>query len=153
MSALVWGKAKQKTWTIYSSCALPSMGQFTWQVLVNVVCLPHTTPPVVTRAHKKTFPGGLRPPRPPQLVGHCRGLRRPGAHGHRFGRPLSRPPKASVWGHVQDQPRSTCLVKMIWVKDQHAQHWPWTLSRWKQGGLAPLAVSYTHLTLPTILRV
>ena len=25
-----------------------------------------------------------------------------------------------VWGHVQDQPRSACLVRMIWVKDQHA---------------------------------
>ena len=21
---------------------------------------------------------------------------------------------------------------MIWVKDQHAQHWPWTLSHWQQ---------------------
>ena len=71
------------------------------------------------------------------LVGRCRGLRRPGPHGHRFGRPLSRPPKASVWGHVQDQPRSTCLVKMIWVKDQHAQHWPWTLMRRMQGGGRP----------------
>ena len=68
---------------------------FTWQVLVNVVCLPHTTPPVVTRAHKKSFPGGVRPPDTPNwsaavaasegqegptviaLVGRCRGLRRP----------------------------------------------------------------------------
>ena len=111
-----------------------------WQVLVNVVCFPHTTPPVVTRAHKKSFPGGAPPPQTPPIG---RPLSRPPqarrAHGHRFGRPLSRPPKASVWGHVQDQPRSTCLVRMIWVKDQHAQHWPWTLSRWKQGGLAPLA--------------
>ena len=80
------------------------------------------------RLTRKAFLGGLRRPRPPQLVGRCRGLRRPGGpHGHRFGRPLSRPPKASVWGHVQDQPRSACLVRMIWVKDQHAQHWPWTL--------------------------
>ena len=104
-----------------------------WQILVNVVANHRW------RLTRKAFLGGLRPPRPPQLVGRCRGLRRPGPHGHRFGRPLSRPPKASVWGHVQDQPRSTCLVRMIWVKDQHAQHWPWTLSRWKQGGLAPLA--------------
>ena len=91
---------------------------------------------------RKAFLGGLRPPRPPQFVGRCRGLRSPGGpHGHRFGRPLSRPPKASVWGHVQDQPRSACLVRMIWVQDQHVQHWPnggkggpplskWTLSKW-----------------------
>ena len=79
---------------------------------------------------RKAFLGGLRPPRTPQFVGRCRGLRRPGGpHGHRFGRPLSRPPKASVWGQVQDQPRSACLVRMIWVKDQHAQQWPWTLSK------------------------
>ena len=76
-------------------------------------------------AHKKTFLGGLRPARPPQLVGRCRDLLRLRPHGNRFGRPLSQPPKASVWGHVQDQPRSTCLVGMIWVKDKHAQaqHW------------------------------
>ena len=78
-------------------------------------------------------------PQTPPLVGRCRGLRRPGgSHGHRFGQPLSWSPKASVWGHVQDQPRSACLVRMIWVKDQHSQHLPWTLSSWKQGGGAPL---------------
>ena len=61
-----------------------------------------------------------------------------GGSQEKLCRPLSRPPKASVWGHVQDQPRSACLVRMIWVKDQHAQHWSWTLSHWKQGGGAPL---------------
>ena len=87
---------------------------------------------------RKAFLGWPRPPRPPQKVGRCRGLRKPGGpHGHRFGPPLSRPPKAKVWYHVQDQPRSTCLVGMIWVKDQHAQHWPWTLSKWRQGGASP----------------
>ena len=54
------------------------------------------------------------------------------------GRPLSRPPQASVWGDdVQDQPRSACLVRMIWVEDQHAQHCPWNLSCWRQGGGPP----------------
>ena len=103
-----------------------------WQVLINVVCFPQTTPPVVPRAHKKSFPGGAPPPDLP------------------IGRPLSQPPKArrapqsSLWpaavAACEGQclgscPRSACLVRMIWVKDQHAQHWPWTLSRWTQGGL------------------
>ena len=34
----------------------------TWQVLTNVACLPKPTPPVVTGANKKTFPGGAPPP-------------------------------------------------------------------------------------------
>ena len=80
------------------------------------------------------------PPQTPQFVGRCRGLHKPGGpHGHRFVRPLSRPLKSRVWGHVQDQPRSTCLVRMIWVKDQYAQHWPWTLSNRRQGGPVLLA--------------
>ena len=64
----------------------------------------------------------------PQTPTICRPLSWPphaGTHGHRFGQPLSRSLKARFWGHVQDQPRSTCLVKMIWVKGQHAQDWPW----------------------------
>ena len=28
--------------------------------------------------------GGAQPPRPPQLLGRCRGLRRPGPHSHRL---------------------------------------------------------------------
>ena len=52
-------------------------GSIMWQVPINVMCLSHTVPPVVTGAHKKSFPVGLRPPRPPQMVGRCRGLRRP----------------------------------------------------------------------------
>ena len=45
---------------------------------------------------------------------------------------------------------------MIWVKDQHAQHWPWTLSKWRYGGPVPLASngcgSLANLTLNTGLR-
>ena len=67
-----------------------------WQVLINVVCFPQTTPPVVPRAHKKSIPwGGGAPQNPPNLsaavaasagqegptvialVGSRRGLRRP----------------------------------------------------------------------------
>ena len=103
----------------------------TWQILINVV-------PNHRWGSQEKLSWGGSAPQIPQVVGRCRSLRRPGPHGHRFGRPLSRPPKASVWGQVQDQPRSVCLVRMIWVKDQHAQHWPWTLSRWKQEGGAPL---------------
>ena len=49
----------------------------TWQVLINGVCLSQLTPPVVPRAHKKSFPGVAPPPQTPPI-----------------GRPLSRPPQA-----------------------------------------------------------
>ena len=76
-------------------------------------------------AYKKSLPGGFRP-RSPQLVGRCRGLRKPGGpHSHRFGRALLRPARGSVWGPVQDQPRSACLVSMIWIKDQNC----WSLTQ------------------------
>ena len=81
---------------------------------------------------RKPFLGGLRPPRHPKWWAAVAASESRGPTVialMTFGRPLSRPPKASVWGHVQDQPTSTCLVRMIWVKDQHAQHWPWTLSK------------------------
>ena len=40
----------------------------TWQVFINVVCLSELMPPVVPRAHKKTVPGGVPPPRKAFLV-------------------------------------------------------------------------------------
>ena len=57
---------------------------------------------------------GVPPFTPPQFVGRCLGLRRP------------------VFGVMSK------ISRMIWVKDQHAQHWSWTLSRWRQGRAAPL---------------
>ena len=134
-SCSLWSLPSTKKWT-HSDMILPTSiyGRF-----LLMSCLYHRLPHRWLRGlTRKAFL--LRPPRPRQLVSRCRSLRRPGGpHGHGLGRPLSRPPKASVWSHVQDQPRSTCLVRRIWVKDQHAQHWPWTLSHWKQGRLAPLA--------------
>ena len=70
----------------------------TWQVLVNVVCFPQTTPPTVPRAHKKSFPGGAPPPQTPPN-----------------GRPLSRPPQArraprsSLWSAAVAASEGQCL--------------------------------------------
>ena len=69
----------------------------TWQVLINVVCLPQPTPPVVTGAYKKSFPGGAPLPQTPPI-----------------GRPLSLPPKAgaprsSLWSAAVAASEGQCL--------------------------------------------
>ena len=106
---------------------------------INIADSRYAEPNHRWRSQENLSWGSSAPPDPPNWSAAVAASEGRGTHSHRFGQPLSRPPKASVWGHVQDQPRSTCLVRMIWVKDQYAQHWPWTLSRWKQGGLAPRA--------------
>ena len=60
-----------------------------------------------------------------------------GPHSRLFGRPLWWPLQARVWAHVQDWPRQTCPVRMIWVKAQHAQPWPWSLNQGGKGKDGP----------------
>ena len=60
---------------------MPMHAFIMWQVLINVVCFPQTTPPVVPRAHKKTafFAGDgplewVRPiPKAPERSWHASG--------------------------------------------------------------------------------
>ena len=99
---------------------------YMWQVRVNNV------PNHRWRLTRKAFLGGGGAPPDPlnqsaaiaasasqegptviALVGRRRILRRP------------------VFGVMSKMSQDHRLVRMIWVKDQHAQHWSWTRSKWR----------------------
>ena len=61
---------------------------YIWQVLINVVSLSQLTPPVVPRAHKKSFPGGAPLPQTPPNESAAVAASA-GQEGQRYGHPWS----------------------------------------------------------------